>query len=398
VVGAVMFLALKLLALSRTLALRVRLTLVAALLGAAAGISYTLLTGAEVPTVRACVAALLILLGIALGREAFTLRLVAVGALVVLLFWPEALPGPSFQMSFAAIVAIVAVHEHGRVKSMLSRRDEGLPAKAMRMLLGLILTGFAVELALTPIALFHFHKAGFYGALANIVAIPLTTFIVMPAEALALLLDMADLGSPMWWVAGKALELLLGIAHMTAAAPGAVTMVPTMPVLAFGLMIGGGIWFALWRSSWRYWGIAPIAAGAAWSLLTLPPDLIVTGDGKHLVLRTSSGDLAILRGRAGDYVRNMLSETSGSDAELLEVQDLSTANCSADLCRVELPRNGRAWTLLATRTPHRVEIAALARACAGADIVVSDRWLPRTCSHAGLSWTVLSCRRAGASP
>ena len=150
VVGAVMLLTLKLLALSPALALRFRLILVAAAAGALAGIAYTLLTGAEVPTVRACIAALLVLAGIALGREALTLRLVAVGALVVLLLWPESLPGASFQLSFAAITAIVALHEHPRIQALLSRRDEGWPAKAGRLLLGLVLTGLAVELALDP--------------------------------------------------------------------------------------------------------------------------------------------------------------------------------------------------------------------------------------------------------
>src|SRR3546814_1125740 len=132
VVGAVMLLTLKLLALSPTLALRCRLTVVAAGAGALAGIAYTILTGAEVPTVRACVAAILVLIGVALGREAITLRLVAVGALIVLLFWPESVAGPSFQLSFAAITAIVALHEHPRMKALLSRRDEGVVPKTGR--------------------------------------------------------------------------------------------------------------------------------------------------------------------------------------------------------------------------------------------------------------------------
>jgi len=195
-VGAVMLLTLKLLALSPTLALRFRLVLIAAAAGALAGIAYTLLTGAEVPTIRACIASLLILAGIAIGRDALTLRLVATGALVVLLFWPESLAGPSFQLSFAAITAIVALHEHPRIKALLSRRDEGLPQRIGRGLLALILTGLAVEIALAPIALYHFHKSGFYGALANVVAIPLTTFVIMPLEALALLFDLFGLGAP----------------------------------------------------------------------------------------------------------------------------------------------------------------------------------------------------------
>ena len=110
VVAAAMLLSLRLLALSERLALRFNLVLVSAFVAAVAGIGYTVLTGAQVPTVRSCVAAVLILLGIALGRDAISLRLVAVGALVVLLFRPEALAGASFQMSFAAVTAIIAFH------------------------------------------------------------------------------------------------------------------------------------------------------------------------------------------------------------------------------------------------------------------------------------------------
>ena len=81
---------------SRRLALRFNLVLVAAGVGALTGIGYTLLTGAQVPTVRSCVAALLVLAGIALGREALSMRLLAVGALVVMVFRPEAMPAPAF--------------------------------------------------------------------------------------------------------------------------------------------------------------------------------------------------------------------------------------------------------------------------------------------------------------
>lgn len=124
-VGAMMLLTLKLLALSPRLALRLPLVLIAAGVGALAGIGYTLLAGAEVPTVRSCVASLLVLAGLAAGREAMTLRLVATGAIVVLLIRPESLAGPSFQLSFAAVTAIVALHEHPRVRAWARRHDEG---------------------------------------------------------------------------------------------------------------------------------------------------------------------------------------------------------------------------------------------------------------------------------
>lgn len=379
VVGAVMLVVLKLLALSPTLALRFRLVLIAAAAGALAGIAYTLLTGAEVPTVRACIASLLILLGIALGREALTLRLVAVGALAVLLLWPESLVGPSFQMSFAAIVAIVALHEHAGIKALLAARDEIWPLKVARALMGLILTGLAVEIALIPIALWHFHRSGLYGAFANIIAIPLTTFIVMPLEAGALLLDLFDLGAPLWWATGAALDLLLGLAHRTAAAPGAVTMLPTMPAVAFAAMAAGGLWLALWRTRWRRWGLAPIAAGAVAAAFTPSPDILITGDGRHLAMRTSTGELALLRGRAGDYVRDTLAESAGRESEFVEMEQLRDGDCSPDFCLAHILKDGRHWTILASRSDRLVPTEMLAPACARADVVVSDRRLPAAC-------------------
>jgi competence protein ComEC len=394
-VGAVMLLTLKLLALSPTLALRFRLVLIAAGAGALSGVAYTLLTGAEVPTVRACIAALLILAGIALGRDALTLRLVAVGALGVLLLWPESLPGPSFQLSFAAITAIVALHEHPRIQAMLSRRDEGAVAKVGRVLLALVLTGLAVELALVPIALFHFHRAGLYGAAANVIAIPLTTFVVMPLEALALLFDLVGLGAPFWWLTGQALAFLLWLARAAAAAPGAVALLPAMPRGAFALMVAGGLWLCLWRTRWRRLGLAPIAAGAAWALATPAPDLIVTGDGEHLVLRTSNGQLALLRPRAGDYVRETLAELAGAEPEYLDLDRLPAAACSIDLCAANIDRGGRRWRVLATRTPQFVRWGEMVRACARADIVVADRWMPRGCRPRWLKADRQLLRRTG---
>jgi competence protein ComEC len=377
VVGAVMLLTLKVLALSPTLALRLPLVLIAAGAGAVAGVAYTLLTGAEVPTIRACVAALLVLLALALGRDALTLRLVAVGALIVLLFWPESLAGASFQLSFAAITAIVALPEHPRVKALLARREEGGLQKIGRGLLALILTGLVVELALMPVALYHFHKAGFYGALANVLAIPLTTFVIMPLEALALLLDIAGLGAAFWWLTGLALKFLLGLAHAVANAPGAVASLPTMPRAAFALIAAGGLWLALWRTRWRTLGLVPVAIGTIWALATPAPDLVVTGDGKHLALRISTGQLAILRSRAGDYVRDMLTETAGEAGELATLEDV--VPCSPDLCRAEIVKDGRMWRILATRSPHHVPWREMIRACSEADIVFSDRRLPRAC-------------------
>ncbi|MBB5713954.1 ComEC/Rec2 family competence protein [Sphingomonas aerophila] len=388
-VAATMFVVMRLLALSPWLALRVRLPVLAGLAGAAAAIGYTLLTGSQVPTIRSCVAALLVLVALMMGREAVTLRLVATGALVVLLWWPEQLAGPSFQLSFAAITAIVALHEHPRIAAFFGPHEEPRWRRAGRGLLSLLLTGVVVEAALMPIAVFHFHKAGLYGAAANIVAIPLTTFVVMPAEALALMLDTIGLGGPAWWVTGRAIALLLWLAQTVAAAPGSIAALPAMPTGAFALMIGGGLWLMLWRTSSRWAGAVPIAAGALWALLTPAPDLLVTGDGRHLAIRTTGGGLALLRDRAGDYTRSTLAENGGLDGEPLLLAEQREARCSRDLCLAEVVQGGRRWRLLATRSAYPVPWAELVAACARADIAISERALPRACKP---RWLLLDKR------
>jgi competence protein ComEC len=376
VVGATFFLVSRLLALFGWLALRISVPMVAA---AAAAVGYTLLTGSEVPTVRSCVAALVVLIALAMGRDALSLRLLASGALFILLFWPEALAGPSFQLSFAAVTTIVVLHDLPWVRAVTHTTEASLFVKIVRGLVSLLLTGIAIELVLAPIALFHFHKTGLYGAMANIVAIPLTTFVIMPAEALALLLDIAGLGAPLWWVAGQGVEVILWLAHRISGLPGSVSMLPSMPGWAYGAMIVGALWFGLFRTSWRYAGILLFGVGALAMICAPRPDILVTGDGKHLAIINSNGEFALLRDRAGDYVRSALAETAGIKSEAMPIENWPGVDCSTDICIIAIERGGRKWTVLATRTRYMIASMEMAAACKRVDIVISDRRLPYAC-------------------
>lgn len=380
VIAAVWLLALRLFALWPWLALRVRLPLLAAGTAALAGIAYTLLTGAEVPTVRSCIGALLVLAALAIGREPLSMRMVAVAALLVLLAWPEALVGPSFQMSFAAVIAIVALHGAKPLRDFLAPREEPWWARGGRRLAMLLLTGLVIEAALMPIGLFHFHRAGVYGALANVIAIPLTTFVSMPAIALALLFDSIGAGAPFWWVAGKSLELLLALAHWTAAQPGAVTAFPAIGAGQVLLFVGGGLWLALWRGKVRLLGLAPALLGTVLLLTLRPPDLLISGDGRHVGITGEAGtDLLVLRDSRSQFTRENLLEIAGMEGDLRALDTWPGAQCNTDFCALRLRRGGRDWQLLLGRGREYVAERALAAACDRADVVIADRWLPASC-------------------
>jgi competence protein ComEC len=378
-IGFAYLLTLRLLALFPPVALRLNLVLVGFAAGAATGVAYTLLTGLQVPTVRSCIAALLVLVGVALGREAFSIRLVACGALAVLLVRPEALAGASFQLSFAAVTALVTLYASSPFRKAFERREEGLVAAALRALGAMVVSGLAVEVALLPFALAHFHRAGLYGVAANLVAIPLTTFVIMPLEAGALLLDAFGLGAPLWALTRLSLDLLLGLAHAVGSARGAVAILPSMPTSAFAMAVVGGLWFCLWRQPWRWWGLAPAAAALLLVLAEPLPDLLVTGDGKHLAVVDGEGTPWLLRDRAGEFVRGTMAENSGFDGDPPPLAAYRHARCSRDSCLADLGAGPERRTLLALRSAARLDWEELVAACGQSDIVVADRRLPRAC-------------------
>lgn len=379
VIAAVYVLALRALALWPWLALRVRLPVIAGACGALAGIGYTLLTGSQVPTVRSCIGALLVLAALALGREPLSLRMLAIAAFLVLLLWPEAAVGPSFQMSFAAVLAIVALSGAAPVRRFLAPREESLLARGLRQLAMMLLIGVVIEAALMPIGLYHFHRSGLYGALANLVAIPLTTLVIMPAVLAALVLDAVGLGAPAWWVAGHAVSLLTGLAHWTASRTGAVTTLPAFGAGAFLLFVCGGLWVGLWTGRVRWFGLVPAVVGAFLIGWARAPDLMVSSDGRHVGL-VADGKLYVLRETRSDFARDNLTELAGMRGEPVLITALPGTRCSRDACVVTLNRGGRDWRLLLTRSRGALPERSLGAACERVDIVISDRWLPRSCT------------------
>ncbi len=379
VVGATFFLVIRLLAAFPVLALRFSVLHIAAGFAALVAIGYTLLTGAEIPTIRSCVAALVVLVALAMGREALSLRLIAFGAAFILVFWPESLAGPSFQLSFAAVVTIVALHESPFMRRFANAPSDGIVLRLRNGIVSLLITGLAIELVLAPIALFHFHKTGIYGALANLIAIPLTTFVIMPLEIIGLLADMIGAGSPFWWGASQAVAIILSMAHRIETLPGSVTMLPAMPIWAFGAIICGMLWFAIFLTKWRYLALIPVMMGLIAMVSAPRPDLLVTGDGKHLAILQKNGSLVLLRSGAGDYIKGLLQESAGLSNDPIGIEDWKGANCTEDMCIISLQKTGRDWRILATRTRYLVPALDMIAACRDVDIIISDRRLPYGC-------------------
>jgi competence protein ComEC len=160
-------------------------------------------------------------------------------------------------------------------------------------------------------------------------------------------------------------------------------------------MVAGGIWLCLWSTRLRLLGIAPFAAGALGAWMTPTPDLLVTGDGRHLAVVDRDGTPLILRDPAGDYVRSLLAEASGYDADPGDLGSRPYSDCSRDSCVALLSKDSAEWRLLATRSAYRIDWVTITTGCAQADIVVSDRRLPRGCQPRWLKLDRSALARTG---
>ncbi len=248
------------------------------------GLLYLALTGAHVPILRSFAMACLVTLALLIGRRALSIRALALAALPLMAASPARVLGVSFQMSFAAVLALAAGWE------VLAPRLATLGAGrwwrgAALYVGGLALTSALAGTASLPYAAYHFGNATLFYVPANMLAVPLTALWVMPCGLAALALMPFGLERLALAPMGTGIAGLRAIAHGVAAWPNAVLAIPQMPPSGLLLVSAGLIWLCLWRTRLRLIGVAPILAGLVSPWLAPAPDIVVSPDARVIAVR-----------------------------------------------------------------------------------------------------------------
>ncbi|MFC1672815.1 ComEC/Rec2 family competence protein [Pseudomonadota bacterium] len=300
------------LALVPALALRYPIKKWAAVLAMGGAGAYALLAGATVPTQRAFLMVALVLVAVLLDRRALSMRSVAWAALVILVFAPESLLGASFQLSFAAVVALIAVYEALRARTgRKPRGHEGWIKKGLRYVSGVGLTTLIAGVATGVFAAYHFNRVADFSLAANVVAVPVTALWIMPWALLGYVLMPLGLESLALLPMGWGIDIVLAVARTVAGWPGAVTMVPAFPVWGLALLSFGGLWAALWRRSWRFAGVPLAVVGliSGWTLTS--PDVLIDGAGKLAAVKMADGGYRVSTLRAQKFERDVWLRRAG---------------------------------------------------------------------------------------
>ncbi|MGC1446188.1 MAG: ComEC/Rec2 family competence protein [Xanthobacteraceae bacterium] len=335
VAGAMFFLIRAFLALIPGLADRAPIKKWAALAALAVTAFYLLLSGNQVATQRSFIMIAVVLVGVLFDRPSVTMRTLTVAALVVLIFAPEAVVHPSFQMSFAATLALIAGYEKGSVK-LRAGANGSLGARAalwgVNEIVGLTLASLLAGLATTPYAAYHFHRIAPYGVLANLLAMPVVSAWVMPMGILGVIAMPFGFDAECWRQMGYGIEWMDKVALWVASLPGAfgrVTSFGTGPLLlstAALLIIG------LLKTPLRWSGLGLAAIAIAWTMNNPVPDVLVANDGRTFAVRGADGRLAFHH-IGGDTFA--MREWLAADADGRDVKDRALGQgiaCDASGC------------------------------------------------------------------
>lgn len=312
VAGLVFFLTRAGLALLPHIALHYPIKSWAAITALTAAFCYTLLAGATIPTVRSFTMMALVLAAVMLGRRAISMRSVALAATIVLLLRPESLLGPSFQLSFAAVIALVAVYEWVSKNAPAFWKKGTWLRLSITYIGGVALTSFVAGLATSPFAAFHFHHLAGYGIIANLISVPLTALCIMPAALVAVLLMPFGLEAFPLSIMGLGIEGLLSTARAVAALPGNLRSFPAIPLSALVVISLGGLWLCLWQRWWRITGAIAISGGVLIAWIAEVPVILASENAEIFAVQTKQGIEVIGPGVRGNrYTQTAWLERAG---------------------------------------------------------------------------------------
>ena len=328
----------------------------AAVIALAGALFYTVLAGAPVPTVRATIMTGIVLIAVLLDRTPFSIRTVALAAMAVLIFWPEALWGASFQMSFAAITALIVVYDVMKPRLSGWYKGAGFIRRLALYFAGVCATTFIASLAVDPFSLYHFQQVGLYSIPANVATAPVMAFAVMPFAVLACLL--MPLGLEEWplHVMAKGVSFVLSVAHETASWPEAAIKIHALPLSVLLCVVAGAFILLFWRGRGKAAALLPFMAAFIFAFSYRPPDILVSADAKLIALRDERGDYQLSPRAADKFTAENWLRRNGQDIDIIprwpeEGEGPQGLQCGEGGCRTE--RSGQKVAFSFSPVTHR---------------------------------------------
>jgi competence protein ComEC len=375
--GTVFFAMRAIFALSPTLSLTRPIKKWSAVAALVSAFFYLLLSGGNVATLRAFIMAGIMFLAVIAERPALSMRNLAIAALIILTLQPESVVEPGFQMSFAAVAALIAFYEAWRERRWvdLAEPPATLAGRSFRVAgrsIGAIaMTTIIAGLATGPIGAFYFNHVALYSLFGNLLAMPLLTLIVMPFGLLSLVMMPFGLEHLPLTVMATGTDAILTVASAVSARDGATITVPSVGPAVYLVYLAGFLWLCLWRLRWRWLGLFPVAIASVFAATGEErPDILVSNTGTTVAVRNADGALRVSGSRPSQFVLEQWFRREGRDVPEKAVLKAGI-DCDRSACLAELPDGG---TLA-----HIRRLDAFAEECKRSAIIVTSLDAPDDC-------------------
>ena len=231
---------------------------------------YLLITGMQISAQRAYIMVILVLVAIIIERKYRGLIAIAFAASVILIVEPEAILKPGFQMSFSAVLALVASYQINANKLF--------KIKIIKYFVSIMISSVIASLATVPYTIYNFNYFSISGIITNLIAIPIVTLIIIPLGIIYVLL--IPLGTQ--WIITPLMERpidsVLYITNAIASLQYLVIPIRTFPASLIIIITLGLLWLCLWERNWRFFGIFFIVLGIFSSAMYTTPDILVSAD------------------------------------------------------------------------------------------------------------------------
>lgn len=360
-----------LLALNMKLALTQPIKNWAAVAGFVTASSYLLISGMSLATQRAWIMISIMILAAIVARKSITLRAVAVAALAIMIVQPESILSPGFQMSFAAVAAIVAAYEWLDERKQ-KNFDKPRPNRIFRFFGTLMFTSLIAGLATSFFAAYHFHRVAPLGVLTNLMAMPLVSVIVMPTALLSVLAMPYGLEQMSLVTMGAGVRQVISISDfVNSLGSNGVTGNlggPVLPLAFIGMFL-----LTMLKTFLRLSGaVLLLATVFFWKGAPLP-DILLSQDGRAIAIRNAPDQLAMMYPRRNKFIRDIWLRAFSNDQQGKLVQRNNKGaltNAFTDICNKDICT---ATTLQGARVYVVYDPALLPEACNKADILLAPR-------------------------
>jgi competence protein ComEC len=280
---------------------RVSVKRVAAIGGMTAALFYYAISGGNVAAFRSTLMILLVFGAVLFGRRALTMRNVAIAGLIVIATDPASVFRPSFQLSFAAVIALVGAYENLR---STSGRDAGPVSHLWGYFKGIVLTSLIAGSATLLFSIYHFQQTSPLGVVGNLATLPLVGFIMMPAAAVAVLVMPLGWERPFLLAMGWSVDSMLDMAAIVASWSSHLRAAPLLTPFALVVGLAALCWFAFFRDRWRLLGPAVAVPLVVLLAVDHPPDVLIADTTRAVAIRGADG-LELADGKPQSFALNI---------------------------------------------------------------------------------------------